>query len=169
MLGAAIAGFVACGADTNSGSTNGGTAGNAGTSGNAGNAGNGTTSGGASAGAGLGGSSNTGGSATKATSGEGGALASGGAAGEGAAGEGGGAGEGGAPAGDRCGGCNYNGVAPQICIYQSGGPGGGRFVCATQNPCGAAGACACIVGQGTCGSMLEGGSPGYCVCDNGLD
>lgn len=104
--------------------------------------------------------------------GEGGAAASGGAApsgGAAGAGDGGAAGASGAPSPDRCDGCNYNGPAPQICIYQAGGPGAGRFVCATQNPCGAAGACACIVGQGTCGSTLEGASPGYCVCDNGLD
>lgn len=106
--------------------------------------------------------------------GEGGSTASGGAAPSGGsaaagAGDGGAAGASGAPSTDRCGGCNYNGPTPQICIYQAGGPGVGRFVCATQNPCGAAGACVCIVGQGTCSSTLEGGSPGYCVCDNGLD
>jgi hypothetical protein len=106
--------------------------------------------------------------------GEGGASASGGAPASGgataaSAGEGGSAGAGGASFTDRCGGCNYTGPTPQICIYQAGGPGAGRFVCATQNPCGAAGACVCIVGQGTCNSMLQGGSPGYCVCDNGLD
>jgi hypothetical protein len=106
--------------------------------------------------------------------GEGGAAASGGAGPAGGAatagaGDGGAAGAGGASSTGRCGGCNDTGPAPQICIYQSGGPGAGRFVCATQNPCGAAGACACIVGQGTCDSVLAGGSPGYCVCDNGLD
>jgi len=105
---------------------------------------------------------------------EGGAAGSGGTSttgGAGAAGasDGGASGAGGAPATDQCGGCTPNGQNRQICVYQSGGPGAGRFVCATQNPCGAAGACACIVGQGTCGPMLEGGSPGYCVCDNGLD
>jgi hypothetical protein len=96
--------------------------------------------------------------------GVGGASASGGTAAAGA-----GAGEGGANFSDRCGGCDDTGPAPQICIYQAGGPGPGGFVCATQNPCRAAGACACIVNQGTCSSMLEGGSPGYCVCDNGRD
>ena len=73
---------------------------------------------------------------------------------------------------DQCGGCDLAGPAPEICIYQAGGPGPGRFTCATQNPCGAAGACVCIVGQGPCSNMLMGvggGSAGYCVCDNGLD
>ena len=106
--------------------------------------------------------------------GVGGTLASGGAASGGAAsagaGDGGAAGGGGTLSTDRCGGCNYNGIAPQICIYQAGGPGAGRFVCATQNPCGAAGECVCIVGQGACSPTLtlEAGGP-YCVCDNGLD
>lgn len=100
--------------------------------------------------------------------GAGGAGSAGGTAAAGAA-AGGAAGAGGGPLTDRCGGCNYSGPAPQICIFQAGGPGAGRFVCATQNPCGAAGACVCIVGQGTCSSTLEGGSPGDCVCDNGLD
>jgi hypothetical protein len=106
--------------------------------------------------------------------GEGGATSTGGAAGAtsaGAANAGetsGGAG-GVAPFTDRCGGCKYDGATPEICIYQAGGPGPGRFVCATQNRCGAAGACVCIVGQGACNPALEGGSPGYCVCDNGID
>ena len=99
----------------------------------------------------------------------GGASASGGAAAA-SAGDGGAAGAGGALPTDRCGGCNDNGTAPQICIYQTGGPGAARFVCATQNPCGAAGACACIVGQGECSpAPQDGSSPSYCVCDNGLD
>lgn len=167
------AGFVACGADTDHGTASGGTPATAG---------NGATSGSASAGGGM---SNSGGTASP-PGGEGGAAALGGAgalggaaaasgagpsggAAAGGAEDGGAAGAGGAPSSDRCGGCKYDGVTPQICIFQAGGPGAGRFVCATQNPCGAAGACACIVGQGTCNSTLEGGSPGYCVCDNGLD
>jgi hypothetical protein len=105
--------------------------------------------------------------------GEGGAAAAGGAPASGGAtaagaGDGGAAGAGGAPSSDRCGGCNYNGPVPEICIYQAGGPGPGRFLCATQNPCKAAGVCACIVDQGTCNFMSEGGGPGYCVCENGL-
>ncbi len=67
---------------------------------------------------------------------------------------------------DPCGGCN----APlEICVYQVGGPGPSHYTCATQNPCGAAGACACIVDQGPCENMLMGDPPNYCVCDNGLD
>jgi len=103
--------------------------------------------------------------ASAAGSGAGGAIAAGGDAAAGAS-NGGGGGASGAPSTDRCGGCGGNG---QICIYQAGGPGPGRFVCATQMRCGAAAACACIVSQGTCNFMLEGGSPGYCVCDNGLE
>jgi hypothetical protein len=78
----------------------------------------------------------------------------------------GGIGNEGGAASDECGGCDGE---SQICIYQVGGPGVGRFTCATQNPCGAAGACACIVGQGTCQSALMGNPPHYCVCDNGLE
>jgi hypothetical protein len=140
LLVAVTASFVACGADTNGGAASGGASGNAGKS---------STSGGTAAGVA-------------------GASASGGA-GAPSSGDGGAAGAGGAAFTDRCGGCKYTGLAPEICIYQAGGPGPARFVCATQNPCRAAGACSCIVDQGTCGFMLEGGSPGYCVCDNGLD
>jgi hypothetical protein len=211
ILIAATVGFVACGADTNSGTASGGTAGHAGTS---------STSSGGGAGASSAGSSNRGGTATALTcpsaecgpalgiasttcadgsmggptgrclrletggcgwevrncppAGAGGAAAAGGASASGGAaaagaGDGGAAGAGGALLTDQCGGCEPNGQTRQICIYQAGGPGAGRFVCATQNPCGAAGACSCIVAQGTCNFMLEGGSPGYCVCDNGLD
>jgi hypothetical protein len=108
------------------------------------------------------------------SSGEGGASAAGSAsiagnAGASGAESGGAAGAAGSQATDRCGGCDYSGPAPEICIFQVGGPGPGGFECATQNPCGASGACACIVGQGTCDNTLQGGSPGYCVCDNGLD
>jgi hypothetical protein len=67
---------------------------------------------------------------------------------------------------DPCGGCD---VPRQICVLQAGGPGPSRFTCANQNPCGAPGACACIVEQGPCESMLMGDPPNYCVCDNGLD
>jgi len=56
-----------------------------------------------------------------------------------------------------------------ICVFQNGGPGPSHFVCATQNPCGAAAACACIVGQGTCQPNLMGEPPGYCACENGLN
>lgn len=70
----------------------------------------------------------------------------------------------GAPA-DDCGGCSPE----KICVFQVGGPGPSHFVCATQNPCGAAGACACIVGQGTCQPNLMGDPPRYCSCDSGLE
>jgi hypothetical protein len=171
ILGAATGCFVACGADTSNGNANGGTSGNAGNS---------PTSGAAGSGASGGGASNSAGTANEPSSGSGGAAgvggagASGGAAGAsagdgGAAGAGGASGAGGALFTDRCGGCNYTGGTPPICIYQTGGPGPGRFLCATQNPCGAAGACLCIVGQGACSPAPEDGSQGYCVCDNGLD
>lgn len=94
--------------------------------------------------------------------GQGGAPPQGGQGPGGAAGE---AGAGGATTTDACGGCE----ASQICVQQIGGPGPGGFRCATQQPCGAPGACACIVGQGTCQPELMGRPPGYCICDNGLD
>ena len=99
--------------------------------------------------------------------GEGGASTVGGAAAAG--GTTASAGDGGAPATDRCGGCDYTVAPQQICAYQVGGPGPGRFVCATTKPCRAAGACACIVDQGTCQFMSASGGPGYCACDNGLE
>jgi hypothetical protein len=102
-----------------------------------------------------------------ASGGGGGAVSASG--GMSASGSGGAAGSAGTPFNDQCGGCDYSGIAPEICVFQVGGPPPGRFVCAKQNPCGAAGACVCIVGQGTCGNTLQGGGPGYCVCDNGLD
>lgn len=90
------------------------------------------------------------------------------------AGEGGASGQGGQGSGagapgvgeDPCGGCD---APQQVCVYQVGGPGPSRFACANQNPCGAAGACVCIVDQGTCQPMLMGDPPSYCTCDNGLD
>jgi hypothetical protein len=67
---------------------------------------------------------------------------------------------------DRCGGCD----GPlKICVFQQGGPGPSHFACAEQQPCGAAGACACIVGQGPCRFEIDAGPAGICVCDNGLD
>ena len=147
LLLAATASFVACGSSTNGDPASGGASGYAGKA---------STNGGAGAGASSGGSSSHGGSA------------SGGAGGAAAGAGGAAAGAGGVPSTDRCGGCVPT-PQPQICIYQAGGPGPGRFVCATQNPCRAAGACACIVGQGTCNATPEGGSPPYCVCDNELE
>lgn len=92
--------------------------------------------------------------------GEGGAPSQGGqgnAAGESAAA--------GGAASEDCGGC----ASGKICVFQVGGPGPSHFVCAMQNPCGAAAACACIVGQGTCQPNLMGDPPRYCSCDNGLE
>ena len=69
---------------------------------------------------------------------------------------------------DECGGC-----APpyQICIFQGGGPGPARYLCAEQQPCGSALACACILGQGPCMWVADedGGVTGTCHCDNGLE
>jgi hypothetical protein len=80
---------------------------------------------------------------------------------------GGAAGAGGAAASDPCGGCDT--LAAKVCVQQLGGPGPSRFTCATQAPCGAADACACIDGQGTCAMPATGGTGGFCVCDNGLE
>jgi hypothetical protein len=66
---------------------------------------------------------------------------------------------------EDCGGCSSD----EICVFQVGGPGPSHFICAMQNPCGSAAACACIVGQGTCQSNLMGDPPRYCSCDNGLE
>ena len=54
----------------------------------------------------------------------------------------------------------------QVCIYQVGGPGPSRYTCADQVVCGAPGACACILNQGTCQMDPV---DGYCQCDNGLE
>jgi hypothetical protein len=88
----------------------------------------------------------------------------------GAVNEGGQANTGGEPsaggaAPEDCGGCGQG----KICVFQAGGPGPSHFICAMQNPCGAAAACACIVGQGTCQPNLMGDPPRYCSCDNGLE
>jgi hypothetical protein len=91
----------------------------------------------------------------------------GGAAGQGGQGNAAGATSTGGAGSDECGGCDTS--ASQICVFQAGGPGPSHFTCATQNPCGAAGACSCIVGQGTCQPNLMGAPPGHCVCDNGLE
>lgn len=81
-------------------------------------------------------------------------------------GQGNASGDGGAGgASEDCGGCS----AGKVCVFQAGGPGPGRFLCATQNPCGNAAACACIVGQGTCQPDLMGDPPRYCACDNGSE
>lgn len=89
----------------------------------------------------------------------------GGASGQGGQGNAAGESAAGGPASEDCGGCSSG----KICVFQIGGPGPGHFVCAMQNPCGAAAACACIVGQGTCQPNLMGDPPRYCSCDNGLE
>lgn len=78
----------------------------------------------------------------------------------------GGAGGAGGASTDACGGCDQSNL--EICVYQLGGPGVSHYACAKQNPCGAAGACACIVAQGTC-TYQASGTPASCICDNGLD
>lgn len=70
----------------------------------------------------------------------------------------------GGAASEDCGTCSPG----TICVFQNGGPGPSHFVCAMQNPCGAAAACSCIVGQGTCQPNLMGDPPRYCSCENGL-
>jgi hypothetical protein len=58
-----------------------------------------------------------------------------------------------------------------MCIYQVGGPGPSRYLCAEQQPCGSAEICGCIVGQGPCMFVLDSdaGTTGTCHCDNGLE
>jgi hypothetical protein len=111
--------------------------------------------GGGTAGSASGGAAGTAGMTSKAgASNEGGTSPTGGTANGGAGGT--------RP--DECSGCLDN---DQICIYQVGGPGPSHFTCATRLPCGAPGACSCIVDQGTCDMNLA--ADGYCHCDNGLD
>ena len=72
----------------------------------------------------------------------------------------------GGSASNACGGCAMG----EICIFQNGGPGPSHYTCATQLPCGSAGACSCIVNQGTCSYVPgDAGVFGICSCDNGLD
>jgi hypothetical protein len=123
-----------------------------------------STSGSGGSTAGSGGTTAGAGGASGGTSG--GAGHEGGASGQGGVvNDAGASGEGGA-ASDPCGGCD---VPDEVCVYQTGGPGASRFTCAAQLPCGAPGACACIVDQGQCEAERMGDPPGYCVCDNGLD
>jgi hypothetical protein len=89
----------------------------------------------------------------------------GGAASQGGQGNAAGGSAAGSAGAEDCGGCS----AGTVCVFQAGGPGPGHFVCAMQNPCGAAAACACIVAQGTCQPNLSGDPPRYCACDNGQD
>jgi hypothetical protein len=113
------------------------------------------------------GGSDTGGASTGGSSS--GGSSSGGAAGSGVTGgaagssTGGAAGSGGS---DPCGGCGPN----QMCIYQVGGPGPGRLLCAEDPICRAAGECDCIQAQGDCMPAPPGGEFAVmCQCDNGLE
>jgi hypothetical protein len=57
----------------------------------------------------------------------------------------------------------------EACVEQIGGPALANLpphMCVTQAPCGAAGACACIFGQGTCTPSTT--ESNVCVCDNGI-
>lgn len=58
--------------------------------------------------------------------------------------------------------------AGHVCVEQIGGPARSTndFECALQDPCGSSDPCACIHDEGTCTWMT--GSPGHCVCDNGI-
>lgn len=100
----------------------------------------------------TGGSTNTGGAA--------GSGATGGSAGSSSGGSGGSGGN------DPCGGCGAN----MMCIYQVGGPGPGRVLCAEYFICRAASDCDCIQDQGDCTPAPAGGEYDVeCQCDNGLE
>lgn len=117
----------------------------------------GSGTGGSSSGGSTTGGSNTGGSSSGGASGSG---MTGGAAGSSTGGSGGSGGS------DPCGGCGPN----QMCIYQVGGPGVGRLLCAENPICRAVGECGCIQNQGDCTPAPPGGEFGVmCQCDNGLE
>lgn len=63
---------------------------------------------------------------------------------------------------DPCGGCDTG----KTCIFQAGGPGPSRYLCAAESNCPTPGACWCIQQQGACQMSVE---HGVCECDNGLD
>lgn len=106
------------------------------------------------------------------SSGNAGMNGEGGASGSSAGGDAGTSGEGGTSAGDagsnaggdECGGCDMG----EQCIYQAGGPGPSRWLCAGFLACPQP--CACVdEAQGTCTFVPGEGMPGYCSCDNGLE
>ena len=66
-----------------------------------------------------------------------------------------------APA-DPCGGC----ADGKRCIYQHGGPGSSRYLCAAAMGCQGSWDCDCIQQQGSCWS---GQDEPVCQCENGLD
>lgn len=161
-----LAGLVLAASASGCGSAEDGGAGGAA---GAGSGGVGATSqsGGSSGTGGSSGSSGNGGSSgNDGSSGNGGSSGSGGSSGgSGSAGTGGRADSG----IDRCGGCSG---PNQICIFQVGGPGPSRFLCAENPPCKAAGVCACIINQGPCSYVPDENDAafgGMCSCDNGLD
>jgi hypothetical protein len=119
--------------------------------------------GGAGSGGSSPGGSNSGGVSTGGSSsgGAAGSATTGGSAGSGSGGAGGSGG-----GDDPCGGCG----AYQMCIYQVGGPGPGRVLCAENPICRAAGECDCIRDQGECVPATPGGEYDVmCQCDNGLE
>jgi len=100
------------------------------------------------------GGTNTGGSTTGGSGGTGGSAPTGGSSGSGGSGGG---------ATDVCGGCAAN----ELCIFQAGGPGPGRNLCASNPICRGVGECGCIQDQGDC--LAVPGSIPLCQCDNGLE
>lgn len=150
-------------AGTTSGGAAGMNVGNAGasTGGESGAAGN-------AAGGSSGASTNAGTSGMNGDAGSAGVNGGGGVSGGGAGGEagasGGEAGSRGDAGADECGGCDMG----EQCIYQAGGPGPSRWLCAGFIACPQP--CACVSEeQGTCTFVPGEGMPGYCSCDNGLD
>lgn len=57
-------------------------------------------------------------------------------------------------------------AAPNVCVYQVGGPGPSHYACAEQVACDSPSECACILNQGQCQPEKVNG---YCQCDNGLE
>jgi len=126
--------------------------------------GDGDGGGGSTSTGGLGGSTTTGGSGgSTSTGGSSGSTTTGGSGGS--TSSGGSSGAGGSAGSDPCGGC----ALQELCIYQAGGPGPGRLLCA-ENPTCRAIPCGCIRNQGTCTSVPPETNMGVsCQCDNGLE
>ena len=137
---------TACGAKSETGDKRGETS--SGTS--SGMGGVGTTSAGGSTSVGGSGTTGSGTTSTSASIGGSAATGAGGSSGP----------------GDACGGCPDE----QLCTYQIGGPGPGRYLCASYFVCRSADYCTCIEDQGTC-AMAPEDDPmaGVCQCDNGLE
>ena len=125
-----------------------------GESSNSGDDGGGGSSGGGSSNAGSGGATTGGSAGSTSTGGSGGSTSTGGSSGAG-----------GSAGSDPCGGC----ATQQTCIYQAGGPGPGRLLCADEPTCRAI-RCGCIVNQGMCMAVPPQQNMGVeCQCDNGLE